>query len=302
MGGGSIGESGRLVKLSLVFSAALTLISMIVAIVKVEHALFDTPTDEQSSDYKLGVSQDVAHAPLEVSQAVEHAPIGSLGPSNTIRSKFRYYDSLFYTTLQYGANAESVIEVGCASDPFIKYLDWVDKRTCVAPYFVDYANNKMESNITKVERITADFMKYELPDNKKYDLLLCNQVLEHVPQPSLFMKKLISSAKTSIISVPFNWGDCGKGCNHLTDKITYEKILKWSAPHKPIHSGIVTEKVNYEFNRRIILVYTESDEIVEVKVGNGSGEILKENSTTLTKDETAASPDKDIGRDVVSIV
>jgi hypothetical protein len=79
--------------------------------------------------------------------------------------------------------------------------------------------------------------------------------------------------------------------------------LKWSAPHKPIHSGIVTEKVNYAFNRRIILVYTESDEMVEVKVGDGSGEMLKENSTTLTKDETAASPGKGtIGGDVVSIV
>jgi hypothetical protein len=55
------------------------------------------------------------------------------------------------------------------------------------PYFVDYRNKK-KSNLTAVERITADFMEYELPDNKKYDSLLCNQVLEHVPQPALFMK------------------------------------------------------------------------------------------------------------------
>jgi hypothetical protein len=294
MRGGSGGESGRFIKISLVFSGAITLISMILAIVKVEKAMLDTPItnyDRQSSDYKHGVSQ-----------AVEHAPIGSLGPSNTIRRNFRYYDSLFFTTLQYGADAESVIEVGCASDPFIKYLDWVDKRTCVAPYFVDYANNKKESNITKVERITADFMEYELPDNKKYDLLLCNQVLEHVPQPSLFMKKLISSAKISIISVPFKWGDCGKGCNHVTDNITYEKILQWSAPHKPIHSGIVTEKLYYGFNRRIILVYKASDKMVEVNVGDGSGELLKENSITLTNDETAAAPDKEVGGDVATIV
>lgn len=279
MGGGGGGESVRFVKLLPVFSAVVTLISLIVTIVKVEQSMYTTPdndSDEQS--YNLGLSQ-----------AVEHASIGSLGPSNTVRSHYRYYDSLFYTTLQYGADAESVIEVGCASDPFIKYLDWVDKRTCVAPYFVDYANSKMESNITTVERITADFMEYELPNNKKYDLLLCNQVLEHVPQPELFMKKLISSAKTSIISVPFKWGNCGKGdgCNHITDGITLEKLLQWSAPHKPIHSGVIREKVNFKYSRRIILVYEVSETVVATSPdkeiiqeieggGDASGEILNE--------------------------
>jgi 2-polyprenyl-3-methyl-5-hydroxy-6-metoxy-1,4-benzoquinol methylase len=125
----------------------------------------------------------------------------------------------------------------------------------VAPYFVNYGNKK-KSNITAVERITANFMEYELPDNKKYDSLLCNQVLEHVPQPALFMKKLISLAKISIISVPFNWGDCGKLCNHATNHITNKKLLEWSAPHEPIYSGIIREKVNsFEFSRRILLVY-----------------------------------------------
>ncbi len=91
---------------------------------------------------------------------------------------------------------------------------------------------KKKSNITAVERITADFMEYELPDNKKYNLLLCNQVLEHAPQPALFMKKLISLAKISIILVPFNWGDCGKLCKHTTNHITNKKLLEWSAPHE----------------------------------------------------------------------
>ncbi len=191
-----------------------------------------------------------------IAKAMESVPFGSLGPSNTTRTHLRYNDLIFYTALQYGVDAKSVIEVGCASDPFIKYLDWVNKQTCVAPYFVDYGNNKKKSNITAVERITANFMGYELPDNKKYDLLLCNQVLEHVPLPALFMKKLISSAKISIILVSFNWGDCGKLCKHTTNHITNKKLLEWSPPHKPIYSGIIREKkISYEFSRRTLLVY-----------------------------------------------
>jgi SAM-dependent methyltransferase len=130
-------------------------------------------------------------------------PVGALGPSNSDRSHYRYYDSLYYTALQYGADAQSIIEVGCASDPFIQYLDWADRRTCVAPYFVDYTKSNKKLNHTKIEKITADFMKYKLPNNKKYDLLLCSQVVEHVPDPKPFMRKLIDSAETSIISVPY---------------------------------------------------------------------------------------------------
>ena len=223
----------------LVICAAATMFVMIVTIFKVDQSV-------PSSDSKQLV------------------PVGSLGPKNTNRKHLRYYDSMYYTALQYGADAHTILEVGCASDPFIKYLDWADKRTCVAPYFVDYSSNNAVHKDDKVEKITADFMEYELPLNKKYDLLLCNQVLEHVSNPKSFMLKLIDSAETSIISVPFDWGNCGSkevkhGCNHVTDNITYERLLMWTHPHKPIHSTIVTEKVDSRFNKRIILVYKSSE-------------------------------------------
>lgn len=128
----------------------------------------------------------------------------------------------------------------------------------MAPYFVEYdgqAGNK-NKNTTKIESVTADFMEYQLPNDKKFDLLLCSQVLEHVPDPAAFMKKLISTAKTSIISVPFNWADCGKKCNHVTHHIMDELLTKWSAPHVPIYRGIIKEEhdTNERF-RRIILVF-----------------------------------------------
>ena len=202
----------------------------------------------------------------KVALSLAKTPIGKLGPANTNRHEFRYYDTLFYTALQFGHEASSLIEVGCSSNPFIQHFDWVHKRTCVAPYFVEYsgdndgrnANKQITDTKNPIESVVADFMEYELTDNS-YDLLLCSQVLEHVPDPSAFMKKLIKTAKTSIISVPYKWNDCGKSCNHVTHQIGYNKVLEWSSPHKPIYSSIVQEKMegktNFDSSRRIIFVF-----------------------------------------------
>ena len=192
-----------------------------------------------------------------MARTLESVTIGSLGPKATSRRRYRYYDTLFFMALQYGADAQSIIEVGCASDPFIQHLHWINEKTCVAPYFVNYGDQESKNdNRTNVKMITADFVEYEIADKTKYDLLVCSQVLEHVPSPALFLRKLISSARTSIISVPFNWDDCGSKCNHVTHKITREMLLEWSAPHEPIHSGIVMEDSDYKKNKgRIILVY-----------------------------------------------
>merc|ERR1712086_812810 len=105
------------------------------------------------------------------------------------------------------------------------------------------------------ELIEADFMHYVVPQT--FDLLLCSQVVEHVKDPGAFVKKLIRSARTSIISVPYKWGNCRRLCNHITDKITYQMILAWSAPEVPFYSTIVAEKEsnNNGMHRRIIVVF-----------------------------------------------
>ena len=195
----------------------------------------------------------------KLASALAKTPVGNLGPANTTRQRYRYYDTLFYTTLQFGADAASIIEVGCASDPFIKYLAWADKRTCVAPYFVKYSeggteNKELGKDAHVIDSVVADFMEYEV-DDYSYDLLVCSQVVEHVPDPSAFVKKLIRTAKTSIISVPFKWPHCGESCNHVTDEISYSLLLEWSKPHKPVYSSIVREKGKGDTKKRIIMVF-----------------------------------------------
>ena len=256
-GSGIETNSVRFSKLVLVCTAVLSVVAIVAALQTPDMTMIASPNrllqlqPSVLSDSPVGNQQ----TSKRLIEALKNAPIGSLGPSGTNRKHMRYYDTLFYTTLQYGADAESIIEVGCASDPFLKHLGWIDQRTCVAPYFVEYGKDSRKYSTTDIQKVTADFMEYHLPNDEKFDLLLCNQVLEHVPDPASFMKKLIASAKTSIISVPYNWGYCGKTCNHVTNHITIDRLKKWSAPHVPIYHKIVEEEGSGGNRKRAIVVF-----------------------------------------------
>jgi hypothetical protein len=188
-----------------------------------------------------------------MSRALDAAPIGSLGPKGTNREHFVHYDSLYFLAMQYGRDAKTFMEVGCAADPFAQYLSWIDSPTCVAPYQVLYQKGAKEKQADSVEFIKADWMEFK--EKEKYDLLLCSQVVENVPDPAAFLKKLITAAKTSIISVPYRWRPCGK-CNHISNNISLDTIQTWSAPYsKPTHHTIIEEDGGGPNSKRIIVVF-----------------------------------------------
>lgn len=197
-----------------------------------------------------------------LSYALANTPIGSLGPKKSDRRHLRYYDSLFYTAMQFGSKAKNAIEVGCGSDPFLQYVTWIPQKICVAPYFAAYNEAGKESVVRGgIQSVLADFMDYKLPNNvDTFDLLICTQVLEHVDNPKDFMQKLIRSAKISIISVPYNWNTCDfEKCGHKTHEISYNKTLEWSYPYVPIVHTIVEEKKKKSNKSRIILVFERDD-------------------------------------------
>ena len=77
-----------------------------------------------------------------------------------------------------------------------------------------------------------------------------------MPEPASFMKKMISTAKIAIISVPYDWHTYGKECNHVTHHILYDTLLEWSEPRVPIESLVVREEHDKKGHpERIILVY-----------------------------------------------
>jgi hypothetical protein len=196
-----------------------------------------------------------------LSQSMLHPPTRALGPKNTNRVNGIYYESTYFLSMQFAAEAQSMLEVGCAADPFAEHLHWIRTKHCVAPFVASYMGRSHDGAAVQdagnystgrtVRHITADFMTWPMQP-RTYDLIICNQVLEHIPTPGSFLKKLISGSRlTTIISVPFMWRQC---CGHLHHYINVTTILEWSKPHQPVSYSVVAEKLG----KRLIAVFAQS--------------------------------------------
>jgi hypothetical protein len=127
-----------------------------------------------------------------------------------------------------GGDARSILDVGSNRCPYLDWFEWIPRRVSVdlqAPYFSP-----------SVEGIKADFLTWQA--NEKFDLCLCLQVLEHVPDAGAFSRKLLASARQVIVSVPYLWsGSCKY---HVHDPVDDEKIAAWFGC-EPDVSIVVTE-------------------------------------------------------------
>jgi 2-polyprenyl-3-methyl-5-hydroxy-6-metoxy-1,4-benzoquinol methylase len=140
---------------------------------------------------------------------------------------------------QYSADAKRVIDVGPGRSRILLDLDWIPEKTAI--------DLKEMPRLEGVENIHRDFLEYV--SDKKYDLVLCLQVLEHLEDPDTFAKKLLKTGRTVIISVPYKWpkGACKW---HLQDPVTEKKIKSWIGKDWADHR-IVSD----EDGERIIVVY-----------------------------------------------
>jgi hypothetical protein len=76
---------------------------------------------------------------------------------------------MYYTALQYGADAHTILEEAA---PLIRLSSiWIGLTRGRAWHNTSSTTRTIHRG-DKVEKITANFMEYELPLNKKYDLLL----------------------------------------------------------------------------------------------------------------------------------
>jgi hypothetical protein len=127
-----------------------------------------------------------------------------------------------------GGDATSILDVGSNRCPYLDWFEWIPRRVSVdleAPY-----------SSPSVEGITADFLAWQTKE--QFDLCLCLQVLEHVPDAGVFSRKLLASARQVIVSVPYLWsGSCKY---HVHDPVDDEKIAAWFG-REPDVSIVVTE-------------------------------------------------------------
>ena len=137
-----------------------------------------------------------------------------------------YYRTGIRLAQFYAGEATTMIDVG-APWPYVTAFSWIANKTMLNDRFPE--GSTAPPDVTLVQ---ADFFNFEVPAHiGKYDLVLCNQVLEHVDDPAAFAKKLLEIGKVVIASVPHNWAPLthlkNQEAGHKTDYIKPKTLVEW---------------------------------------------------------------------------
>ncbi len=83
-----------------------------------------------------------------------------------------------------------VLEAGCGS---ASYVTFHKKAEIVG---IDVSKEQLEKNSYIQEKILGDIQTYALPSGE-FDVVICSDVLEHVPNPMLALKNILGTIKTN---------------------------------------------------------------------------------------------------------
>lgn len=159
------------------------------------------------------------------------------------RQDFLYYQVVRILATKLAEGKESILDVGSHGSPYLEWFADVPHRTSL-----DLVEPYRAEGITSV---VSDFLAWE-PD-RRYDVVLCLQVLEHVRDARSFARKLLKTGRIVIVSVPYRW-PAGVSRNHVQDPVTTEKLLDWFG-RRPDHTHLVVEPSTAK--ERLVCVFDE---------------------------------------------
>ena len=146
------------------------------------------------------------------------------------RRRSRYMREVRRLVDEVSSDVRSILDVGSNGCGTIDWWPTVPRRTSLdinTPYIAD-----------GVESIKADFLEYEFRET--FDIVLCLQVLEHIPDARAFAQKLLGvSNRHLIVSVPYRWEE-GRCKHHVHDPVDESKLLHWFG-RQPSRARIVRE-------------------------------------------------------------
>jgi len=156
-----------------------------------------------------------------------------------------YYEYLRRMVARFGAEARSLIDVGSHQTPLAEEFDWIPERVALdirAPY-----------SSPAVTGIRADFLSFE--PGRRYDFALCSQVLEQVPEPEAFARKLLGIADRVLVSVHDRWPARRGGPGH--DPVDKAKLAEWFG-RAPDHLVTVQEPFQTGPSSRRLIAYYQA--------------------------------------------
>lgn len=158
------------------------------------------------------------------------------------RQEMNYYLEVRRLASEHAAAATSVLEVGPRNTAFLRRLEWIADKTAIDIAFLPA--------IPGVHGIKGDFFTFD--PGRRFDLVLCLQVLEHLDDPAAFACKLLASGACVIASVPYRW-PAGMCVYHKQDPVDEAKLAQWFG-RAPLDSIRVAD----EGRERLICVYSGS--------------------------------------------
>ena len=149
------------------------------------------------------------------------------------RKDLQYYRTVQEFAEKYCPEGSTLLDVGGGVGLGCRYLEWFDQYDRTA---VELPTKGCTLDGVRV--VHADFLQWE-PD-RQFDLVLCLQVLEHVPDASAFARKLLTCGRVIIISVPYRW-PAGACSEHVHDPVDESKLKAWTE-RKPAESAVVDSR------------------------------------------------------------
>lgn len=160
------------------------------------------------------------------------------------RADSLYLQYVFFVARVVGQDARSIIDVGSNGCPYLDWFDWIPRKVSVdliRPY-----------EAPGIASMTGDFLSLDVDGD--FDLGLCLQVLEHIPEVEAFARKLLATARHLVVSVPYRWEK--SHADHVHDPVDAVKLARWFG-RKPNYRIVVREPF---FKRRRMVAYFDRDD------------------------------------------
>jgi hypothetical protein len=154
------------------------------------------------------------------------------------RKHYRYYQEVVRLAREHAPGGGRVIDVGAGEAELLDRLGWFESRTALDRRYVPPRPG--------LDIVVADFREYQ--PQHGFDLVLCLQVLEHVPDPKAFARKLLDIGRTVVISVPHRW-PASDHEPHLHDPVDAATLEDWTGT-APVETLVVGDG-----KPRLIAVY-----------------------------------------------
>jgi 2-polyprenyl-3-methyl-5-hydroxy-6-metoxy-1,4-benzoquinol methylase len=120
----------------------------------------------------------------------------------------------------------TIADVGCHVSPLVLMMPEFSKRFAIDPSREAREAWAGVDGATFLNSMLDDVDVRELTGEDKFDLVMCHQVIEHIPDAAAFAASLRAKARRVILSTTFET-PAGMMPGHVQDPISLEKLESW---------------------------------------------------------------------------